>query len=303
MTTLDLLARNSAAAVHESVLDVHAPLVGVVGAAQGVAAWRLAGYAAAGAAAGVAVVVTLLFAGPADEPADTIMPTTSAVVPTSMPESIAPPTTSPPVPPEETPVVAPVPGDDTPTESIDTEPPILVVTSPFDGEHLEIKTVSFTGSTEPGASVIASGKFPAKVDGDGRWSVSLVLAPGANGVRFVATDAAGNATEVRLTVHLDVEEPKETTTTVAVWEFSATQKYGTCSEPVAYDVFSGKAEPGSIVTVTSPFGGGSTTVNAEGKWSLKVEFPSAPFNEQFNVTVKDHAGSTKTFAFISLYEG
>jgi hypothetical protein len=72
---------------------------------------------------------------------------------------------------------------------------------------------------------------------------------------------------------------------------------------VPYDVFSGKAKPGTIVKVLSPYGGGTTEVNDDGAWSVRVEFPEAPFNEQFTVTVKDHTGLKKTFSFVSLFEG
>lgn len=306
MTTLDTLARSSATAMHTSVAGVQRPVTGVAGAAHAAAVWRIAGYAVAGAAAGVAVVVALLVAGPTQEgPADSVVPITPAVVPTSVPETVTP-TTQPGVVNEEPTPVAPVPRDDddgSASEAIDVVAPLLEVISPKDGEHLDTQVVTFSGSTEPGASVVASGKFSADVDDDGSWSVSLVLASGANGVRFVATDPAGNETEVRLTVHLDVDVPDETTTTVAAWAFTASQKYGSCSEPVPYDVFSGKAKPGTTVTISSPHGGGSTTVNGDGKWNVQIEFPSAPHNEEFTVTVKDHSGAKRTFAFTSFYEG
>jgi hypothetical protein len=308
MTTLDTLARRSANALHTSVADVRTPVLGIAGAVHAAVVWRMVRYAVAGATAGAAVVLVLLIGGPAqNDPAENIVPTTSVVVPTSVPESVITPTTPPEIPTEEKPAVAAVPREteDEPVEEAeDIDPPFLEVTSPRDGEHVVTSVVVFTGQTEPGASVVASGKFHASVEKDGRWSVSLVLAPGANGVRFVASDAVGNETEVRLTVHLDVEVPEETTTTTsAIAEFTANQKYGSCSEPVPFDVFSGKAEPGTTVTVSSPHGGGSTTVDAEGKWSVKIEFPSAPYNEQFTVAVTDSSGVNKTFPFTSYYEG
>ena len=318
MTTFDTLARTSANAVHTSVLDVQAPVAGIAGAAHTAAMWRMAGYAVAGATAGVAVVFTLLIAGPnLDDPADSVVPTTNVVVPTTVVRLPVTPTTPPPTAEEEPPLVPIAPrsteGEPTP-EPTDTEPPTLELFSPRDGEHLDKSVVTFSGSTEPGAEVLASGKFSATVDSKGLWNVDLVLAAGANGVVFTATDAAGNVSEIRVTVHLDVEEPaieepvieepKETTTTTAAeWLFSAIQKYGSCSEPIPYDIFSGKAKPGTIVNVSSPYGSGAAEVNDNGVWSIRVEFPDAPFNEQFTVSVKDHTGSKKFFEFISLFEG
>lgn len=186
---------------------------------------------------------------------------------------------------------------------------MLEVVFPVDGERLTTKAVTFTGRTEPGASVLASGKFPATVSADGSWSVGLVLAPGANGVVFSATDSASHETAVRITVYPDQEAPKESTTTttktaeVPVWEFTANQKYGSCSEPIPYDVCSGTGKPGTIVTVTSPYGSGSVSVGETRKWNVKVEFPSAPYNKEFTVTAKDFAGTKKSFQFTNYYTG
>jgi hypothetical protein len=219
------------------------------------------------------------------------------------------PTPQPPNPVEEPQPVAPVPSkaDEEPVaEPVDVEPPLLKLLSPSDGEHFEKSIVTFSGLTEPGAVIIASGKFPADVDADGQWVVDLVLAPGANGVLLSATDVAGNVSEIRATVHLDVEETEETTTTTttaAEWVFTANQQYGSCTEPVPYDVFSGKAKPGTVVSITSPYGNGTAEVNGDGVWSVQVNFPTAPFNEQFTVKVKDYTGAKKTFQFVSLFEG
>lgn len=314
MTSLDTLARSSANAIHASVADVRLPVGGVAGPAQAASMWRMVGYATAGAAAGAAVVFTLMIAGPnIDETAESVVPTTNVVVPTTIAGLPVTPTTPSPAPDETTsPVVVAPPhneSDEPAAEPVDLEPPLLELFSPSDGEHLEATIVTFSGGTEPGATVLASGKYPATVDSAGLWRVDLVLAPGANGVVFLATDTAGNTSEMRVTVHLDVEKPaveepkKTTTTTVVVWQFKASQKYGSCSEPVPYDVFSGKAKPGTVVEVLSPYGSGTAEVNEDGAWSIRVEFPEAPFNKQFTITVKDHTGSKKTFPFVSLFEG
>lgn len=307
MTTLDTLARRSATAVHTSIEDVRAPAMGISGAVQTAAAWRMAGYAVAGATAGAAVVFALLIAGPTqDDPAQKVVPTTDVVTPVTAVDTDVTPTNEPQV---RSDVPAPVgavtddSSEETPAVSEDLEPPLLELTSPIDGEHLDRKVVAFSGRTEPDAEVLASGKFSVVVDGNGAWSVDLVLSPGANGVVFTATDQAGNVSEIRATVYLDIEEPKETTTTEVAWIFTANQTYGSCSEPIPFDVFSGKAKPGSTVLISSPYGSGSTTANEDGVWSVEVQFPSAPYNELFTVTAKDHAGTKKTFSFVSLYAG
>lgn len=98
-------------------------------------------------------------------------------------------------------------------------------------------------------------------------------------------------------------KPAPTTTTApdVTVAFSASQKYGSCGEAVPYDIFSGTATPGSTITITSPYGSGTTTVDAHGHWSRKVEFPGAPANETFSVSVSGLGGS-KNFSFTATGE-
>lgn len=70
------------------------------------------------------------------------------------------------------------------------------------------RIVEFKGTTEPGAHV-AAGPYEADVSDDGHWQIDLVLAPGANGAVFTATDEAGNENSVRVVVYY---EPPTTTT-------------------------------------------------------------------------------------------
>jgi hypothetical protein len=60
----------------------------------------------------------------------------------------------------------------------------------------------FAGTTEPGASVMAAGRYPVEVDAGGNWSIVLILNPGGNVATFVATDPAGNTSEVRVPLYL-----------------------------------------------------------------------------------------------------
>lgn len=60
----------------------------------------------------------------------------------------------------------------------------------------------FVGVTEPGASVVAAGRYEADVAADGTWSIVLMLNLGGNVATFVAEDAAGNTTELRVPVYL-----------------------------------------------------------------------------------------------------
>ena len=100
----------------------------------------------------------------------------------------------------------------TQAQAADTTPPAIRVTSPDDGDTVDERLTTFRGTTEPGASV-TSGPFAADVADDGSWSIALVLAPGANGASFTATDSSGNKESTRIVVYY--EEATATTTTKA----------------------------------------------------------------------------------------
>ena len=190
----------------------------------------------------------------------------------------------------------------TTTEATDTTPPLLTIDTPENGAQFTQEVVTFAGKTEPGATVVAGGKFRANVDGSGHWSIQLVLSPGANGASFVASDEAGNQTTAKIVVHLGTGEGEEEPPPPEV-EFTANSTYGSCSENPPYDVYFGTADPETKVTITSEYGSGSTFANGSGTWELKVFFPEAPSNVPFAVTVRDHTGKSKTFEFISYFEG
>jgi hypothetical protein len=198
----------------------------------------------------------------------------------------------PPPAPEAKPVV------EDPVEPADTTPPEIAVTSPTDGATLTERVATFKGTTEPGARVM-SGPYEANVSADGRWSIRLVLREGRNGARFTAIDEAGNEAVARITVLYEPEEPIKDDPPPEV-KFTASATYGSCSFTPPYDVYFGTAQPGTVVTITSPYGGGTTEADAEGRWEKKVFFAEAPIGETFLVTVKDRSGSKKKFEFTAL---
>ena len=178
---------------------------------------------------------------------------------------------------------------------------LFSITTPKDGAHVEKKVVRFAGEAADGVTV-HRGKYKAASKG-GEWALELVLSPGKNKVTFEAVHPSG-ATEVEtVTVWYDApkdEEPKEDPKDVA---FTANQKYGSCGEEVPYDKFWGTAQPGSTITVSSPYGSGSTTASEKGKWDLKVKFPTAPVGKTFEVTVTSSSGGSKTFTFTNTGSG
>ena len=88
--------------------------------------------------------------------------------------------------------------------------------------------------------------------------------------------------------------PTTTTTAapVVTVAFTATQAYGSCGEDIPYDIFSGTATPGTLITSSSPYGSGSTMADSGGHWQKTVQFPTAPRNETFTVRLSGLGGST-----------
>jgi hypothetical protein len=299
MTTLDARARSAAHSINAGIAEFTpaATFDAVVIRQQ---RWRTFQAAFAGAVTAAIIVFVGITATPSPEPevANTPVTTVAPTVPTPQPEIVPPvvvtttkaPTST------TTPTTEAPAAVTTTTEAPDTVPPVIEITVPKADEHFEVDVIEFRGVTEPGATVFA-GQYQANVDGEGNWSIVLVLSPGANGARFVATDAAGNTAEARVTVHYDV--PTTTTTKPPKEiEFTAHNVYGSCEETPPFDVYWGTAPPGTPIFVESEYGSGSTEANGEGDWEIKVFFPEAPADKVFSVKVKDNKGHKKFFEFV-----
>lgn len=304
MTTLDTLARNSAAAIHHSVAFVPVPAGGITRTSRRFVFRRSLGYAMAGAAAAVIAVFAMLsVATPVDEVTDSTVLTSTTVaepdiqttVPTEVPVE-NPDGVVPVVPPEGSRQVAPG----------DTTPPHIVILSPENGASTTRSAVVVTGIAEAGTRITGQTDGPVDVDDEGVWSAEVRLDLGKNRIVFTAIDEAGNFATASVSVTrtapptTTTTKPADTTTTTTEapgWEFSAHQTYGSCSDSPPYDIYYGTGKPGTEISVTSEYGNGSTTVAENGEWSVKVFFPSAPAHTGFIVKVYHFDGSKKTFEF------
>lgn len=186
----------------------------------------------------------------------------------------------------------------------DTTPPELVILYPEDGTHFTETHLAFEGEVEAGSKVFAAG-YEADVTDDGHWRIVLILSPGGNLATFTAVDASGNEAQAQVKVYLDKteetpkEEPKEET---KEYEFTAHQKYGSCSEDVPYDVWYGTGDPGTKIWIGSEYGSNSTVIGEKGNWDLKVKFPEAPCNDEIKVVLETDDGHRKVYEFIRLCE-
>jgi hypothetical protein len=98
------------------------------------------------------------------------------------------------------------------------------------------------------------------------------------------------------TVQQPQNPPPPATPPAASVDFSASAAFGSCADDPPFDVYSGSANPGSTVTISSPFGGGTARADEHGYWEETVHFQGAPLNETFSVTVSSAQGSA-TFDF------
>ena len=191
-----------------------------------------------------------------------------------------------------------VPDVSTTTIVVDTTPPEISITSPTEGATVTEGTIQFRGVTEPDASVVAAGQWEADVDDEGNWEIILGLNSGSNIATFTAIDTAGNEATVQISVFYD--PPSPTTTVPEEVEFSANAQFETCEETPAFNVYWGSAPAGSKVIVSSEFGSGFVHASENGEWELRVEFPEAPFGDEFLVTVSNaESGGSKGFVFTS----
>ncbi|MBT8202070.1 MAG: hypothetical protein KJO87_02075 [Acidimicrobiia bacterium] len=191
--------------------------------------------------------------------------------------------------------------EEKPKDEPKAEPPELVILHPEDGAKVDDEKIVFEGEVTPGTRVFA-GKWEADVTDDGAWRIVLFLEPGTQTAKFHAESDGGYA-EAKVTVTRVVpDEPKDEPKDEAVHELVAHQVYGSCEEPVPYDVFWGETAPNAYVLVWSEYGSAETYAGENGEFELRVDFPNAPYGQAFQVKVKS-IDQIRYFEFVSYAPG
>lgn len=176
---------------------------------------------------------------------------------------------------------------------VDEAAPELVVLEPADGATVTSSKVSFSGKTEPGATVEAGG-YEATVDDAGRWSLLLIASEGPNTVTFTATDAAGNTASTGVTVTYAPPTSKTGSGDKPVKKqpsastLTASQQSSVLDAAPHKNTYSGTAEPGDKVAVVSQYGSGYGWADDAGRWKVVVDFSPPAGTKTFPVTVKLH---------------
>jgi hypothetical protein len=105
--------------------------------------------------------------------------------------------------------VATAAGESDPSAAItivrDDEAPKISLTSPRNGAQIKSSSVTVSGTTQAGSSVTVlntntGGSTTVIADGEGAFSVSLIVGDGHNDLIVTATDPAGNSTTANRTV-------------------------------------------------------------------------------------------------------
>ncbi|TGN65540.1 Ig-like domain repeat protein [Nocardioides eburneiflavus] len=176
--------------------------------------------------------------------------------------------------------------------AVDDEAPAApVIDTPTDGDVTSDATPEFSGTAEPGSTVVVEDADGNEVCTDvaegGSWGCTPDedLPEGEATYSATATDDAGNTSEPD-TVTFEVD----TATTVDV----LTPADGS-TIPDATPEVSGTGEAGATIDVTE---GGlpvcSTTVEPDGTWSCTPSLPLLPGEHTFTVTAEDEVGNTAT---------
>lgn len=95
--------------------------------------------------------------------------------------------------------------------TLDTDNPVLNVTSPTDGAILSSNTVPVSGTATDATSGIASltvNGATVPVGTDGSFSANVAMPDGAGSITVTATDRAGNTTQVTRSITVDTSPPQ-----------------------------------------------------------------------------------------------
>ena len=160
---------------------------------------------------------------------------------------------------------------------LDTEPPLLKVGSPSDGNLTNVAALMVEGITELGAKVSVNGNS-VNLTGTS-FSYDLTLKEGKNTIWVDAYDAAGNKAEKILTVTLDTQPPLLT----------VQDPMDGVTVNKADMIVDGTTETGALVTVN-----GHGVLNKNGSFTTTVTLKEGPNNITVGAVDKVGNGATTT---------
>ncbi|MFA5891289.1 MAG: Ig-like domain-containing protein [Actinomycetota bacterium] len=153
---------------------------------------------------------------------------------------------------------------------VDTATPLApVITQPSAGSSVPYSSVTIEGTSEPRARIQVSIDPSAVVEttalANGTWSVTRSLADANYSARARATDAAGNQSSASGAVAFAVDTTPPTAPTVS------TPAQGSSTGTTTVEV-TGRAEPGSAVTIYEANALQTVTAGEGGTWNVTLNF-------------------------------
>jgi putative cell wall-binding protein len=153
------------------------------------------------------------------------------------------------------------------------------------------KSTSVTGTAEVGSTITVTAGTSVLgttlVNDDGTYSVPIDLQKAGTKLTVTATDAVGNISDTNEVIVKDVTAPG----------IPAVNDIADNSTNVT-----GKAEPGSTITVTTGTSVlGTTVVNDDGTYSVPIDLQKA--GTKLTVTAKDNAGNISEAAEVTVKDG
>ncbi len=170
----------------------------------------------------------------------------------------------------------------------------LTVTEPTDESIINADKVEVMGITTPGAVVSVNGEL-AEVDGEGNFTMMVVLEEGPNIIEVIASDLEGNE-ESRTLVIIYVPSA-EASPQVPETEFSLTVTQPTDESIINADKVEviGIATAGAVVSVN----GELAEVDAEGNFTMMVVLEEGP--NIIEVIASDLEGNEESHILVIIY--
>ncbi len=213
---------------------------------------------------------------------------------TTAPATTAPPTTAPPTTEQQAAATTAATTPPT-TKPGDTTPPPITITSPRDKANVTDRLVTFSGTSEPGATVV-SGPYAATMSDDGSWTIKLAVSDGANGAKFTATDDAGNTATASIVVYYD--EPTTTTTTPAT---TTTKPATTTTTPATTTTTSGSSN--SKWSPNWPADAGGTRSIESWRTTVEKYWPADRVDCALGIIKRESNGDPRAFNSSTSAEG
>jgi hypothetical protein len=168
-----------------------------------------------------------------------------------------------------------------------TAPQLVAFTANPGSNKMEILKHGFYGTAAPGSAIRVGsdyGVVETTANAKGKWEVMLVMQGALPGSEIGVRITASTSEQVYEFVLHVPEAPSVS------YDFTASAAFESCDANPPYNEYWGKAAPGAVITISSPYGGATVTANGDGRWSARVEFPSAPVGETFAVQVASSQG-------------